>query len=61
MNTVIEYRDKNDGKLKDLIFDEPEFYIKAIIDGLKFDGHTDFAIIDNPKKYNLFPWISQNK
>ena len=61
MNTVIEYRNYMTGKLTTLVFDEPEFYIKSIIDGLKFDGHTDFAIIDNPKKYNLFPWILQNK
>jgi len=52
-NTVIEYRNYVTGKLITLVFDETEFYIQRVIDGLQEDGHFDFFVLENPKNYKL--------
>ena len=51
--TKIEYRDKRDGKLKELWYDETEFYIQRDINRIKEDGNTEFEILENPKNHNL--------
>ena len=50
---IVEYRCVINGKLKDLVFDEPEWYIQTVLNTLKGQGVTEFNIIKNPAQYKL--------
>lgn len=45
METIIEYRDKLDGKLKEIVLDGPAFTIDKMVETLKGQGHTEVNIV----------------
>lgn len=51
--TVIEYRDHS-GRLRDAVFDEPEFFVQIKIDEFKEFGLTDIKVVNNPHNFHLF-------
>lgn len=43
METIIEYRCRVDGKLKDIVLDGPKFVVDKKLKELKDQGHTEIS------------------
>lgn len=48
MESIIEYRSKLDGKLKDIVLDAPKFVVDKKLKELKDQGHTEISVNKTP-------------
>lgn len=46
-----------DGKLHDLIFNEPEIYIKKTLEGM--GDYSDLRVVENPNEFK-FDWLFES-
>lgn len=51
--TILEGRNPQTGKLRDMYFDEVEYYIQKEINQYIKEGWTEISIVQNPRNYKL--------
>lgn len=53
LETVVEFRDPVDGRLKELVFDESQPYVQRQIDSLVESGVSEVVLVANPNNFAL--------
>lgn len=51
--TILEGRNPHTGKLRDMYFDEAEWYVQREINQCLEEGWTEISIVQNPRNYKL--------